>query len=55
LFFAPVSVTIEKIEKDVDVDRLLSKIGEEFDDKLLFRVRNKLDNTSLRGIGYLRG
>ncbi len=51
----PVSIHIDKIENQVDVDRLISKLGEEFDDKLLFRLRNKLDNHNTRAIGYLRG
>jgi hypothetical protein len=50
-----VSVQIGKIEKDVDVDKLISRIGNEGADKLLFALRNKLENGSTRGIGYLRG
>ncbi len=50
-----VNVNVAKIEKDVDVDRLISRIGNEGADKLLFALRNKMENGSTRGIGYLRG
>jgi hypothetical protein len=50
-----VSVQIGKIEKDVDIDRLITRIGAEGADKLLFALRNKMENGSTRGIGYLRG
>ncbi len=54
---APVSmaVKIEKVSSDMDIDHLISRIGNEGADKLLFALRNKLDNTSNRGIGYMRG
>lgn len=52
---APVTVHIGTIEKDVDIDRLITRIGNEGADKLLFALRNKLENGSTRGIGYLRG
>lgn len=48
-------VHIDKIEKDVDVDRLVSKMGGDLGDKLVFALRNRLDGTQLRGISYLRG
>jgi hypothetical protein len=54
---APISLTvvIEKVEKAVDVDQIISRIGNEGADKLLFALRNKMENGSTRGIGYLRG
>lgn len=51
----PVNINIGRIEKDVDVDRLFAQAGEEFDRKLLFRLRNSLNSMGLRDIGYLRG
>jgi hypothetical protein len=51
----PVNINIGRIEKDVDVDRLFDRAGEEFDRKLLFRLRNSLNGMGLRDIGYLRG
>jgi hypothetical protein len=51
----PVTINIARVEKDVDVDRIFEKASEEFDRKLLFRLRNSLDTLGLRGIGYLRG
>jgi hypothetical protein len=43
--YAPnyVNIHIDRIEKDVDID------------KLLFRIRDELDNHATRTIGYLRG
>jgi len=54
---APVSVSVhvDKLSSDADIERLASKIGSEGADKLLFALRNKLDNLGTRGIGYLRG
>lgn len=56
--FAPVTtiiLDIDQIDSDIDLERALAKAGDEFDRKLLFRLRNGLDSTSLRGLGYLRG
>jgi len=54
---APVTVhvTVDKVASDIDIDRLAARIGSEGADKLLFALRNKMDNGSTRGIGYLRG
>ncbi len=54
---APISLTvvIEKVEKTADIDQIISRIGNEGADKLLFALRNKMENGSTRGIGYLRG
>jgi len=51
----PVHISIGRVEKDVDVDRLFERAGEEFDRKLLFRLRNSLNTMGLRDIGYMRG
>ena len=50
-----VYVQIDTVEKDADIDKVISRIGNEGADKLLFALRNKLENGSTRGIGYLRG
>jgi len=49
-----VDVHIDRIEKGSDVDGLLAKISDQAADKLLFALRNKLDNLSQRGIAYQR-
>jgi hypothetical protein len=49
-----VNVHIDRIEKGSDVDGLLAKISDQAADKLLFALRNKLDNLSQRGIAYQR-
>ncbi|NPV61335.1 MAG: hypothetical protein HPY61_01670 [Methanotrichaceae archaeon] len=49
------NVRIDKVSSDVDIDHLISRIGNEGADKLLFILRSKLDNMSSRGIGYMRG
>jgi hypothetical protein len=51
----PVNINIGRVEKDVDIDRLFKRAGEEFDRKLLFRLRNSLNTMGLRDIGYMRG
>ena len=51
----PVHISIGRVEKDVDVDRLFERAGDEFDRKLLFRLRNSLNTMGLRDIGYMRG
>jgi len=51
----PVNINIGRIEKDVDVDRLFDRASDEFDRKLLFKLRNSLNAMGLRDIGYLRG
>ena len=48
-------VNVAKMDSKADVKALVAQLGEEFDDKLLFRIRGKLENGSTRGIGYLRG
>lgn len=50
-----VPVSIGKVDSNLDIDRLVNRIGNEGADKLLFALRNKMDNGSTRGIGYLRG
>lgn len=50
-----VSVSVDKLSSDIDIDRLAARIGSEGADKLLFALRNKLENGNTRGIGYLRG
>ncbi|MFA5378342.1 MAG: hypothetical protein WC455_21490 [Dehalococcoidia bacterium] len=52
---APISIHVDKIDSSVDLETALAKAGDEFDRKLLFRLRNSLENGSTRGIGYLRG
>ena len=49
-----VDVHIDRIEKGSDVDGLLAKISDQAADRLLFALRNKLDNLSQRGIAYQR-
>lgn len=49
-----VDIHIDKIEKGSDVDGLLAKISDQAADKLLFAMRNKLDNLGQRGIAYQR-
>jgi hypothetical protein len=46
---------VDRIDSDIDLERALAKAGDEFDRKLMFKLRNLLDSGSLRGIGYLRG
>jgi hypothetical protein len=48
-------VTANKVEKDIDIDRLAARIGSEGADKLLFALRNNLNSGQLRDIGYMRG
>jgi len=52
---SPITVNVAKMDGKADVKALVAQLGEEFDDKLLFRIRNKLDNTSTRSIAYMRG
>jgi hypothetical protein len=52
---APITLNVAKIDSSVDLEKALAKAGEEFDRKLLFRLRNSLEGGSTRGIGYLRG
>ena len=49
-----VDIHIDKIEKGSYVDGLLAKISDQAADKLLFAMRNKLDNLGQRGIAYQR-
>jgi hypothetical protein len=58
IMFAPnttININVDKINSDVDLEKAIAKAGDEFDRKLLFRLRGALDSTSTRGIGYLRG
>lgn len=54
---APVSVRVEvgQLSSDMDIERLAIRIGREAADKLVFGLRSSLDNTSNRGIAYMRG
>ena len=52
---APITVNIGTVSKDVDIDRLIDRIGNEGADRLVFALRSRLDSASMRGIGYLRG
>ncbi|MCX8207827.1 MAG: hypothetical protein N3G75_08370 [Methanothrix sp.] len=54
---APVSVNVEigSVSSDLDLDRLAHRLGSEAADKLLFALRNKLDNLYNRNIAYMRG
>jgi hypothetical protein len=52
---APITVQVGSVDSSIDLERALEKAGDEFDRKLLFRLRNQLDNGNTRGIGYLRG
>lgn len=52
---APITVNIGTVSKDVDIDRLIDRISNEGADRLVFALRSRLDSTSLRGIGYMRG
>lgn len=52
---APITLNVAKIDSSVDLEKAMAKAGEEFDRKLLFRLRNSLDSGNSRGIGYLRG
>lgn len=52
---SPITVYVDKVNSDIDLEKALAKAGDEFDRKLLFRLRNRLDSASLRGIGYMRG
>ena len=49
-----VDVHIDKIESGSDIDSLISKMSDQAADKLLFALRNKLDNLGQRGIAYQR-
>jgi len=58
IMFAPnttININVDKINSDVDLEKAIAKAGDEFDRKLLFRLRGALESTSMRGIGYLRG
>lgn len=48
-------INASAISSDVDINRLISRISDEGADRLIFALRNKLDNMSSRGIGYMRG
>lgn len=50
-----INLNVDKISSDIDLEKALDKAGSEFDRKLIFRLRNLLDDTGLRGIAYLRG
>jgi len=50
-----INLNVDKISSDVDLEKALAKAGDEFDRKLIFRLRNSLDDTGFRGISYLRG
>lgn len=52
---APISIQVEKMDSNTDIQAVASKLGEEFDRRLLFRLRGDLDNLSRRSIGYDRG
>lgn len=52
---AHITVNIGTVSKDVDIDRLIDRIGNEGADRLVFALRSRLDSTSSRGIAYLRG
>jgi hypothetical protein len=49
-----VDVHIDKIDSGSDIDSLISKMSDQAADKLLFALRNKLDNLGQRGIAYQR-
>jgi hypothetical protein len=53
--YAPVNLYVDRIDSRFDLEREMSKAGDEFDRKLAFRMRNIQDSTGMRGIGYLRG
>lgn len=53
--YAPFSVTIDKVQKEADIDKVIAKISTDGADKLLFALRNKLDNGQNRGTGYYQG
>lgn len=50
-----ININVDKMSSDIDLQKAISQAGDEFDRKLLFRLRNGLDSGSLRGIGYMRG
>jgi len=54
---APVTVHVEvgNVSSELDLDRLAHRLGTEAADKLLFALRNKLDNLYNRNIAYMRG
>jgi hypothetical protein len=54
---APVSVqiSVDKLDSNMDIERLAHRIGTDGANKLMFALRNGLNNGQLRDIGYLRG
>jgi hypothetical protein len=49
-----ININVDRIDSDIDLERALAKAGDEFDRKLMFKLRNLLDSNGLRNIAYMR-
>jgi hypothetical protein len=51
---APITVNVAKMDSDTDLEKVFANASEQLERQIVFRLRNRLEVTSTRGIGYLR-
>ena len=49
------SVNVDRVDSKTDLNRLIDGMSDQAADKIVFKVRNRLDRNGERGIAYLRG
>lgn len=50
-----VNVSVDSVSSNIDLERMAHRLGTEAADKLLFALRERLDNLYNRNIAYMRG